>query len=507
MHRFRRITRLCLIFAFTISSANAQTFRLAGARANAELAQNNCNCFIPKGQPPRNEVWIDARTGNVDGSRRFRTDDEVRIIIYNVNPFLYAYELKATAAAVNEAALTAFLPFLGKPVTEALPAVTASDLLGVPFPLPDCPGLKEALEVLKQNTDNTQNQRTTLKNDLKTLKTKHETNKTNYETSRQKLLNPNADCQELCRDSAELLTIIGNAVKPDEVNGLQARGATLQDDARSLQSQIRNVRTRFAEAACQTTGVKKMLEDAEDISKTLLADGQNVVKDAQAITEDLKTFDQTKAKVEKVRQSPTPFQIEKRIGNFDSTHEVTVELKRKLVESKEDAQSIASVKLKFGAGPFFTLSGGMVFSILTKRTYDKVEGFERDRNGILIPGQTATKTIIDLKEESDTRISPLVMLSGRLVPFHGKFGSDGLHLSFGVTAKNDGQNTNIEFLVGPSVSFLERQLFLTAGGYAGKQQRLAGSLYRGQPIAADKTITIQNNYQWHFGAAITYKIK
>ena len=80
-------------------------------------------------------------------------------------------------------------------------------------------------------------------------------------------------------------------------------------------------------------------------------------------------------------------------------------------------------------------------------------------------------------------------------------------MSLGITAKNDNKGADLEYLVGPSFSFLEDKLFLTLGGYAGRQQKLEGDLFPRAAIPSDLAeLPIRKNYKWSFGVALTYKI-
>jgi hypothetical protein len=84
---------------------------------------------------------------------------------------------------------------------------------------------------------------------------------------------------------------------------------------------------------------------------------------------------------------------------------------------------------------------------------------------------------------------------------------DGVYMSLGITAKNDNKGTDVEFLLGPSVSMFDRNMFFTVGGYAGKQQKLTGGLFEGfaVPTSVDE-LPIQKNYRWHLGFAVSYRL-
>src|SRR5204863_363850 len=109
-------------------------------------------------------------------------------------------------------------------------------------------------------------------------------------------------------------------------------------------------------------------------------------------------------------------------------------------------------KFTFGSTPFFTVSGGLSFSPLRKREFVRVQGFERDQQGNLVmkDGKPNLTTVVGLKESSPMRITPAIFLNGRLRSWDNRV-VDGLHLSLGITAKNDNKGTDVEFLMGPSL--------------------------------------------------------
>ena len=58
-------------------------------------------------------------------------------------------------------------------------------------------------------------------------------------------------------------------------------------------------------------------------------------------------------------------------------------------------------------------------------------------------------------------------------------------------------------MVGPSFNF--KNMFFTFGGYAGKQQRLAGDLFLGARLT-DSDVPVINSYTWKPGFSFTYRI-
>lgn len=514
MNHLRHIVCLLLIFAFVLPSTNAQAFHLSGAGRLAVAQEGTCNCAKLPDKVDKNEIWIDASTGKVTGRSQFSLQDKVKVIVYNLNPFYYSYELEINSEKISEQALNPFLTFLGKPVIETLPAATQSFSLSLPVGDPNCPGgnvVKSKLTSIEADISEALKIRSALNNDIDVVLQKYKDEKSKFDAAWKKLQDIAAQCEDLCTTSNTLLEGLSAALKnltKKELDDLQKALNTLSENSQSALDETKKIRDTYSVCA-NLTEVKNPLEKAEPLAKGLQSYAQEFAKTLQSLVTFRQGFEQLQDKVKKVRKPSAPFQMEKWVGGFESSMKTTIKLKRKPVEDKGEEETRVTHEIKHGDAPFFTLSGGVVFSTLVRRDFGKIQGFARDRNGVLVPGQTTPTNIIDLKEESNTRISPLVMLSGRIWPIRTAnwLHADGVHFSFAVTAKNDGQNTNIEYLIGPSVSFLERQLFLTCGGYAGKQQKLAGGLYIGQAVAESTAITIQNNYRWSFGAAVTYKIK
>ena len=149
----------------------------------------------------------------------------------------------------------------------------------------------------------------------------------------------------------------------------------------------------------------------------------------------------------------------------------------------------------------FELSGGLVYSSLERREFQPVLGFARNQAGELTDGQTLTK-VVGVKENSEHRITPLVMLNTRLTnnPRYNLF------FSLGITGKRDNAGTDIEYLLGPSFNLFSNNLFFTAGTYAGKQQRLAGDLFLNAKLPDNQSdIPVMKEFHWKPGFAITYR--
>ena len=151
----------------------------------------------------------------------------------------------------------------------------------------------------------------------------------------------------------------------------------------------------------------------------------------------------------------------------------------------------------------FEVSGGMVFSSLGKREFQPVLGYARNEQGVIVgeDGQPTDKreltTVVGVSEDSGRRISPIAMLHYRMPYVRNVFAS------VGVTGKRDDAGTDLEYLIGPSL--LLRNMFFTVGGYAGKQQQLAGDLFLGAKLP-ETSVPVRKDYKWGLGFSFTYKV-
>lgn len=196
-----------------------------------------------------------------------------------------------------------------------------------------------------------------------------------------------------------------------------------------------------------------------------------------------------------VTRLETPFAVAENVANTAATQSGTG-------SNEETTQRSPAPTAKVQIGNRrFEISGGFAYTSLEKIEFQPVLGFARDADGNLTNGQTLTK-VVGFKEESGNRISPIVMLNTRLTNFR----KNNLFFSFGVTGKKDNQGTDIEYLLGPSFNFLGKNLFLTVGGYAGKQQVLGGDLFLNAKLPDGVTeLPVRKEFHWKPGFSLTYR--
>ena len=480
-------------------------------------AQAVATCADAPQKPAGQLFIIDARDGDTIGKQEFKKDETVNVVVANKNPYLYKYTFNSNTRGVEETALGKFLPLLGGVITDLTAESGAVETKANANPRgnniagggnPTCTGaFTIALEALKAERDQAVQTSSSIASDINKLGNDNKARKDKYDPLRKVLLEAHHTDTELYCTSKTLLNVPDPGANPNEIEGLKKKVEALRVLARSFQ-----VRADLLERTYPACVDPKEISSIKVATEGFLALADKYDKSLKTIGDELKKMDDIKETVEKVSSDPRNFMETHEFGPYRQTKEVTLSLQRtSLAEENAKAQDLVkadSIVLKFGEAPFFSISGGLVFSPLRKREFIRVQGFERDLQGNLVlnDGKPNLTTIVGLKEDSSSRIAPLVMLNGRLP--HSQMGPiDGWHISLGITAKNDNKGTDVEYLVGPSVSMLEDKLFLTVGGYAGRQQKLGGNLFEGAaiPTAVDE-LPIEKNYRWHVGFALTYKL-
>jgi len=490
----------------------------------------------PSAAPGPGVIYIDARNGGmtengrpVTSGRRFKKGERVRVVVDNKNPYLYTYRLTATATPVVESALSTFVPFI------------VGDLgdLGTAAPAPAPPGFVarsvdnrtedekrrvaaacQAAEVATTRLEGLVNRavsdKNTIRTDVNDQKGKARALTDDYNRARIPLYAANQTRADLHRASNNLISAVHARVgSPSGVDqaALDKAGndiADLRRRATRLKAEVVAIRAANPDCLAQIEPKLRWAEGALDEIEAQLGAFETVLGQIQ---QNLNQALEGRDAVLRVLCDPRAFFDEHTIGGFETTNEVTVQLSVTPRQGVTEAVAVAGApfesKFTFGGGPFFSISGGLIFSPLRKREFVRVQGFERDRAGNLVldeNGAPKLATVIGLEESSPTRISPAIFLNGRLKEFNNRI-IDGLHLSLGITAKNDNEGTDVEFLLGPSLSMLERNMFFTFGGYAGRQQKLAGGLFEGfaLPEGVDE-IPIEKNYRWNIGFSLSYRL-
>lgn len=473
--------------------------------ATVTVVGQTCPSCSPSTPASDKDYVVDLASREQTGPTKHQKGDRIRIIVLNKNPFRYEYRKTIDVTPVAEPALTSFLGLLGPFVKSQIPdqAKTTTEVNKSGFAAfpPQCGDAHAAFEALSATRDDLRTQRDALNKQFdEQIEPQFKQVQRQYNDALNVLHRDNAKCELLCSTASGLLAVL-QGYSPD-LSKYEASIAVFRADALGQLARIQRFRQAGYPPECiPAQELSDMADLARFYSTTVadaFADNLKKVKDAK------KTFDEMVATITKVFSTPGAFYQVHTVGDYDLPTNVNfkVETRDLTIKDNKDFVKIAEAKLNFGGGPRFALSGGIVFSPLEKPEFDRIQGFARDRIGNIIG--TEITNIVGLKENSRTRIAPLVILHGIMK----KYKDVGVHASLGLTGSVDSLGGNVEFLVGPSLSFLEDRMFFTAGGYAGRQQRLEGNLFLGAPVPTTlTTIPVRKDYAWNWGFAISYKIK
>ncbi|HKR14527.1 MAG TPA: hypothetical protein VJT15_20845 [Pyrinomonadaceae bacterium] len=125
--------------------------------------------------------------------------------------------------------------------------------------------------------------------------------------------------------------------------------------------------------------------------------------------------------------------------------------------------------------PKLMLSGGLVFSPLPRRTFRAVKGFVLDAQGN--PTGNGDANVVGFDQNSPRRLFPMMFLNSRVLDY----GQGSVYFSFGITGKHD-DNVDLEYMFGPSFSFLNDRALFTIGAYGGLTQNLVDDVRVGDAI-------------------------
>lgn len=485
----------------------------------------------PSAAPGPGVFYLDARNGNiyengqlVTSTRRFKRNERAIIVVDNKNPFLYTYRLTLQATPVLEPALDAFVPLIVGSLGEfkAKPAPTGGTSFTTTVNAEDvCGPAKEKVRSLIGDVETAVNEMSAASTTIEDQRNKSRSLTDAYNTARLPLFTPNQTRASLHAASRNFIQVVDGRIGPPNgvdratLDAMSAELERLTREANRFKGRVEAIRA--AHPTCLNANnegelISEQLRRAAEAADELLADAARYERALNEIRTDLQKVIDARTNVLKVLCDPHAFFSESVIGQFEETNDVDIQLEVTPRQGVTEAQPVSGspfkAKFTFGNAPFFSISGGLIFSPLQKKEYVRVQGFQLDAQGnqVLVNGQPNLTTVIGLKESSRTRIIPAVFLNGLLTERRTGF-IDGVHFSLGITAKNDNKGTDIEFLVGPSISMLERRMFLTFGGYAGKQQKLAGNLFEGLALPTGVSeIPVEKNYRWSFGVALSYRI-
>lgn len=453
-------------------------------------------CFVPPPTDGVGRVIIDARNGRITGQRRFARTQVAEIVIVNKNPFRYTYTVDVEEEAVPEAGLTAFLELITLPGMTEEPE--APDTGAAAADANKCPNIA-ALEPTHRRLSS---DRDAVASAIEAAASILKAEAAAYEEDRRRLEAPSADCKTLVTVAEAAQTRIAASIAKVDIAALTKRVDELQAAAKAQMQMIQTYRSSNPNCPVESTGA--LMDRAELLSEGVPAAMRENIGKLQ------KTRDALAGALARIRtvlgQGSTAFTHFISAGDYDEATTVTATLTRKdaLIADAED-EPVATTRLRFGGPAWFSLAGGVAGSTIDRLTYQRIQGLPVNADGS--PAGTELTTVIGEGEASSSRVTPLLMLHGRLMDSAARW-PVSVQMSVGLSAKADNVGTDVEYLVGPSIGLLDNKLFITVGAYGGRVQSLQGNLHVGAEVPAELAeIPVRKDLVWQLGFGVTYKIK
>jgi len=442
-------------------------------------------------------VTVNFCSGEITGATTLRTRDSVQLLLVRKKPVGFKYEVKQDVKLITEDALAAFLPILGIPaVVAAVPEIPKVDLSQVP---------SFAREAVPKNAaggrspDDYSNRRDDLEKSL--VKAKDTLSKRRLEIANSSEGWPHLKSHAATVSSADqgkaLVSTRDTIMKDPPKEASLDKAEELLDGVDSLAEVVKSLAWEYKDERVHEVAHKILVKTLPEWRQQLAT----IREVCRNLNKNIKDLDNI------LTDSSSYYQVVM-IPTSSDPRVVTITVTETPVEPKDaKAANVYTVKLQFGSARF-TLSGGMVGAVLDREEYQISQGIVRDRKGAIVTDATgAEKTgpVVSIKEQSSSTLLPIAILHANLWDLPRGM---GFHLSTGVTAKNDNKGTSVEYLFGPSLSFLDRHFFVTGGAFAARKQILADGLFLGAPADKLNAESLASKHlNWGWGFAISYKLK
>lgn len=190
--------------------------------------------------------------------------------------------------------------------------------------------------------------------------------------------------------------------------------------------------------------------------------------------------------------------------SFDQNKETVVTLVKQDRLAEDTAAASEQELVTVVCSSPFSVSGGFGFSTVNEREFV----FVPSTKTVTEDGETTQQVIsrFGFKNNSSFRPIPLLLLNTRVYEPNDTL---AVHLSAGagVDIKTGEAGSDVEFIVGPSISF-KRSMFVTAGAHIGRVPKLAGGFEIGQevPEGIDQP-PVEKAWKPGFIITVTFKLR
>jgi len=462
---------------------------------------------------------VDMNSATTVGARHYKLNDQVQIVIRNKNPFLYRYRIQIDEIELPEDALSLITGLLKSDAIEEPEKETTAPTEESPsrdtmtfeiLRTEDCRNLRDAREKLEigEAARNLSNQEEKVDGILKSLTEAIQQRRNGSRSLKGSLVEKNATCEQ----------IAGSVMKLAETESLSADLSALEKEVGELGKLITIYEVRLEDFAdelnrlediCpenQINLARKSAKDTHDRAQKAITKFQEEISAKKTAVDELSEERRTILNIINNRNNFVSTTV---VGKYSQRTQVTVRIWIKEIDDKDFPKTPEIEEELFFGRPRFAAAVGAAFSGLQTTKYDVVRGFEADQSGELVlddNGDRNLTNVVGLKEDSDERVTPMVIFHTRIGEGDSIF--SGYHLSFGLTGNLADGGVDVEYLAGVSFSFAEERFFVTLGGYNGRVQSLQQGFYVGRALGDDlSSVPVREDREWSWVVGLSYKFR
>ena len=457
------------------------------------------------------DLVIDALHPSASPSPQYSQNARVRIVVANVNPYLFKYRIVASDATWAEVSPAEFFTAI---LNGGLPTVSAGEGVvkegpahelkfdyfterGRIVPPQGCAVQEEPfVNEYKQLLDSLLTQDRELNDTVGKVRTEigkyEQQGKAQLEIMHD-ITQPTATVREAAEQNRILLSRTLAAVRP-ALDILPTSVTAFGQRVAKLDPLVATAREKFPNCVAFV-----------DLTGHLLAMGRDTLvlrANANTLTHWRDTAETSLAFMNAVNPDPLRFSLIRVLNAYRSPTDVTIRVQRKAPSSDTtDFASIVQRTLNFGGLPRFSIGAGVAWTSLATEEYEARKIYSPS-----FQGRTDTViTAVALKESAHNRVSPMLTLSTRLLGFNSTY-ADGVHATLGATLRKDGSSTAPEFLIGLGLSGLGQRIMVTGGEYFGRTQALVDGVSVGTRLPGG-SVPVDTRIIWEPAVMVSFKIK
>lgn len=480
----------------------------------------SCNdrCSPPSGGVKLSDfVMIEADTGRVLGGRtQFPVSTQIQVIIDHQNPFKYSYRYEIEEREIELDVIRDFLERANIPGLTPPPPQPPPPPAGM-APSLQCTAFDAGFAELEQAQAEVNTANAAARQELVKL-TRHLAAYNQFVQEIEKPIASEAACRDLCGKAdgiqGKLKEFVERKTMNAEMSGLERKIILLEEAAKKLKRNVaagvttmtdaekKECNQRLGTIAVQTTllvqtsqeSVKKLKGDVEKLKKL-----DPKVKAMRQILQEVKNDDNAFVYVDflEARPSPREFIIKIIRKNRSTKKETTVE---KSVRAGRSRFSIsAGIGLSFIEQQSFVRQQGIVPGTSGGMGDDGMGGMGDD--GV---AETTVGNVFAIDDASNEQVGAVLQLNAAL--FTKRKFSFAWSTGFTVGSSD---TSEIGYFTGPSLGFLDNQLFLSVAYHLQEVESLGGGFEIGAPVPAELQDPLPTTTDSESGVlvTVTYKIR